>query len=161
MNYKPGDKVKVTVNGATWEDEIRHKANSINEYFLQSGITVPASALNPIIAIIKNIEPEQGDIVEVWDDGEDKSIQEFWYKSEENVPPYFCKVSTSWKSWNHCHILARRIKQFDKMTHKERRRLYDISDNILNADDYQKTKDAYNDLISFILGGAPYARVDE
>jgi len=103
MNYKPGDKVKVTVNGATWEDEIRYKGNTTHEYFLQSGITVPENALT---------------------------------------------------------ILARKPKQWDEMTRDEKLMLYKLSDTLWCNDDNEGQKE-YENLVSFILGGVPYARVDE
>lgn len=147
MNYKPCDKVKVTVNGATWEDVI--VSSTIGGYLLESGTVVCPIHLTPII---QDIEPEPGDIVEVWDGHteEDHLIRIFDVISNGL---FMCHEIHSKKvyPWQYCRVLARKPKKWDELTRDEKEMMYKLSEG----------QNAYDNLVSFILGGAPYARVDD
>jgi hypothetical protein len=48
MNYKPGDKVQITVKGVTWDDVVkarRYKKNKIIGYYLESKMIAPPDCI--------------------------------------------------------------------------------------------------------------------
>lgn len=165
MSFYLGDKVKVTVKGATWEDVVVSPKfswidNKIVGYILESGTIV---CLDHITPIVQNIEPEPGDIVAVKDSEDDanEAIRIFVRKENNKYMCNSCMREGGDLGWVFCRVLARKPKRWEDMSNEERQMIYRIPDDLWENDgDISKQTEVYNKLISFIIGDVPYAKVE-
>jgi len=165
MSFCLGDKVKVTVKGATWEDVVvSPKFSRIDDkligYILESGTIVPGDRVTLLQHII---EPKPGYIVAVKDNEDDVDEAIIIFLRKENNY-YICNSRTIGGvdlGWVFCRVLARKPKRWEDMNDEERKRILRFSDAIWEDDgDMSKQTKVYNKLISFIIGDVPYAKVE-
>ena len=165
MSFCLGDKVKVTVKGATWEDVVvSPKFSRIDDkligYILESGTIVPEDRVTLLQHII---EPEPGDIVAVKDseDNVNEAIRIFVRKENNKYMCNSCMREGVDLGWVFCRVLARKPKRWEDMSNKERQMIYRIPDYLWENDgNISKQTEVYNKLISFIIGDVPYAKVE-
>lgn len=169
MNYEPGQKVKVSVNGAEWEDETtgrasRDEPDSEWTYYLKSGVIVSESMLSPIEPEIK---PEPGDIVSVWDTTYEDEPKHPWF-FREFVKMEDCKygvlgehVNGNTYYWSGCRVVARKPKRWEEISEDKqniiRRSMFIFGHEHIGM----PREEAYDKILSIILDGVPYARIDK
>jgi hypothetical protein len=156
-------KIKVTVNGIEWKDEIvsvkdRLIKNDEWLYQLKSGLIAPEGTISPIEP---EIEPEPGDIVKVWDKGESPKVQIF---DEMHNEVFSCLdfVGLSYTEWDYCRVLARKPKRWEDMNVKEQAKIEEVFLGFRRWDYYESgVKEAYAYMLSLLLNEVPYIRIDK
>jgi hypothetical protein len=176
MKYEPGQKVKVKVNGVEWKDEIFGKVwdETIEtdsttrikweeRFKLKSGICVSVSMISPVETEIK---PEPGDIVSVWDDDDEGEPEYPWLRMFEEIKDGEYGVRDGGgedqiEYWSHARVIARKPRRWEEMTPKGQDDFKSFLRTLLYTDDPHSEVIAFNEAISLILGGVPYARIDK
>lgn len=174
MNYEPGQKVKVKVNDVEWDDEIdseyveQYSKNgkriniTYNQCALKSGICVPVSMLSPIEPEIK---PEPGDIGSVWEDDDEGEPDPMRLRMFEEIKDgqYGVKDGDGVgriEYWSHYRVLARKPKRWEEISEDKqniiRRSMFIFGHEYIGM----PREEAYDKILSIILDGVPYARID-
>lgn len=165
MNYEPGQKVIVNVNGAEWEDEIscsgvKHKEEVLT-YCLSSGIEAPCQNIS---SVEPEIKPKPGDIVYLYDDIEGHGTIRIFVKNVPGKNGGF--IGENSFLYKHCDVLARKPKRWDDVERDKQLEIYKDcyalwSSSIWYANDPNAFQNLIDKIISAVLGGVPYARIGE
>ena len=102
--------------------------------------------------------PEPGDIVEVWNNDEDFHFVRVYVKYKAGSRACCETLSEDYfNHWGHRRVLARKPRRWVDLNSDERA---DVRYAIEHFTNYVEVSKNYDKILSCILGGVPYARVD-